>query len=215
MSITRKTSGSAKMAIDPWEEIHAGRADQAGANYFWLYSAVKTNDLKLLAITLKAIIRREEWRHWRWIGQDFECKSLRELRKPPNGVGTDLKILRRLIADDNEALDKLDEALRNPVGTNQYPDQTSLNFDEGRNNVMTHYPPGNSIENALRRLRSDERPIAKELHAKVMAGELSAHRAAVLAGYRRVPTPFEIVQRNWPKLTPEQREKIIAMEFQP
>ena len=116
-------------------------------------------------------------------------------------------MLRRLIADDNEALDKLDEALRNSRGR---PNQASLDFDENVYNVHNNErPAGNSLEAALRRLRSDERPIARELQAKVMAGELSAHRAAVLAGYRHEPTSFEIVRKHWPKLTDDERRQII------
>src|SRR6516165_2608174 len=98
-------------ALDPWEEIRAGRADQAGADIYALYSAIKSKDLKLLALTLKLIIKDREWQRWRWIGQEFGCSSLREclLRHPPNGIGADLNVLRRLIYDDKEALDRLDE----------------------------------------------------------------------------------------------------------
>src|SRR6516165_4741266 len=105
-----------KSNLDPWDEIRAGRADEAGANIYWLYSGVQKNDVKLIAITLKAIIKREQWRRWRWVGQEFECGSLREclLRKPPKGIGADINLLRRLIYDDEDALDKLDAALQNP-----------------------------------------------------------------------------------------------------
>jgi hypothetical protein len=74
-------------AIDPWEEMRCGRADQAGAHLYWLYSAIQKNDLKLIAITLKSIIKFEEWRRWRWLDQEFHCTSLREclLRHPPKG----------------------------------------------------------------------------------------------------------------------------------
>ena len=50
-------------------------------------------------------------------------------------------------------------------------------------------PTGNSIEATLRRLRADDRPLARELHAKVCAGEMSAHAAAIQAGYRKLPKP--------------------------
>ncbi len=50
-------------------------------------------------------------------------------------------------------------------------------------------PTGTSIEAALRRLRNDDRPLAKELHAKVKDGEMSAHAAAIQAGYRKKPKP--------------------------
>jgi hypothetical protein len=37
-------------------------------------------------------------------------------------------------------------------------------------NVHIKRPSGYSIEAVLRRLRADDRPIARELHAKVIAG---------------------------------------------
>jgi hypothetical protein len=69
----------------------------------------------------------------------------------------DLTILRRLIYDDKKALDLLDQALKNPVGSNQH----ALPLDEGLYNVQDHKAPtGTSIEAALRRLRSDGRNVA-------------------------------------------------------
>jgi hypothetical protein len=196
--------------LDPWEEIRAGRADQAGANIYWLYSGIQKNDLKLIATTLKTIIKREEWRRWRWIGQEFECQSLREclLRHPPKGIGADIPVLRRLIYDDKQALDMLDAALQNPVGSNQYPSEKDKDLFEPVDNVNTlSRPTGNAIEYALRRLRADDRPLAKELHTKVLAGELSPHRAAVLAGYRKELTPMEQIQKLWAKLDQTARMK--------
>jgi hypothetical protein len=197
--------------LDPWEEIRAGRADQAGANIYWLYSGIQKNDLKLIASTLKSIIKRKEWRRWRWIGQEFVCQSLREclLRHPPKGVGADIPVLRRLIYDDKQALDMLDAALQNPVGSNQYPSEEDKDLFEPLYNVQGHKAPtGNSLEAALRRLRGDERPLAKELHAKVLAGELSPHRAAVLAGYRKEPDPEKTILKLLPKLNAEQIMRI-------
>jgi hypothetical protein len=203
--------------LDPWEEIRAGRADQAGANIYWLYSGIQKNDLKLIASTLKSIIKREEWRHWRWIGQDFECQSLREclLRHPPKGIGADITVLRRLIYDDKQAIDMLDTALQNPVGSNQYPSEKGKDLFEPVDNVNTlKRPDGNAIEYALRRLRADERPLAKELHTKVLAGELSPHRAAVLAGYRKELTPLEQIQKLWTKLNRDERKAYLDWTLQ-
>jgi hypothetical protein len=170
-----------QMNVDPWEEIRCGRADESGASLYLLYSGVQNRDLRLIALTLKSVIKNEQWRKWRWIGDEFGCKSLRECLQnhPPKGIGLkNLEILRRLICDDYEALDMLDAALKNPVG--RPPSKTVDNINNSR-------PTGTSIEYALRRLRADDRPIAKELHAKVCAGELSAHAAAVAAGYRKKP----------------------------
>jgi hypothetical protein len=203
-----------KSDLDPWEEIRAGRADQAGANIYWLYCGVRKNDLALIATTLKAVINREQWKQWKWIGQEFKCNSLREclLRKPPNGIGADLNVLRRVIYDDKQALDMLDKALQNPVGSNQYPGQAALPIDEPLYNIqaLPRAPSGTSIEAAIRRLRADERPIAKDLHAKVLLGELSPHRAAVLAGYRKEPTPLEQILKLLRKIPADERANVVA-----
>jgi hypothetical protein len=199
-------TGAIVSSLDPWTEIREGRADQAGANIYWLYAGIQKNDLKLIASTLKSIIKHEDWRKWRWIGSEFGCSSLREclLTHPPKGVGADLDLLRRLILDDKHALDMLDEALRNPHGTNQHRSDLY--------NVQAHKAPtGNSIEAILRRLRGDDRPTARELHAKVLAGEMSAHRAAVLAGYRHKLTPLQQIERLIPKLTAEESRQLMAM----
>lgn len=75
-------------------------------------------------------------------------------------------------------LDLLDRALQRPVGTNQHT--------EGVDNIQGLAPDGTSAEAALRRLRKD-RP---DPHERVLAGELSAHGAAVAAGFRSVVSNF-------------------------
>jgi hypothetical protein len=84
---------------------------------------------------------------------------------PPRGLGTSTEYVRQLIEKDPAALGLLDQVSDN-----------------------VRHRQGNRKEAALRRLRRT-RP---DLHAKVLAGELSAHRAAVEAGFRHrtitVPT---------------------------
>jgi hypothetical protein len=63
----------------------------------------------------------------------------------------------------------------------------------------------NDVPYAIRRL-SRERP---DLLAKVEAGELSPHRAMIEAGFRKVPTPLELLRRAWAKATREEREKFL------
>jgi hypothetical protein len=191
--------------IDPWDEMQKGHADQAGVAIYRLYCGVRRHDPKVICSTLKRIIELEEWRSWRWIGREFTCSSFYECltRHPPKGVGANIPFLRRLIQDDKEALDLLDETLRREVGINQWSEP------KGVASSTIRRPDGNSIENALRRLRSDPRTLAKELHAKVLAGELSPHRAAVLAGYRKELTLLERVLRLLPNLTPDETTAVI------
>lgn len=73
------------------------------------------------------------------------------------------------MGDDPEAVDLLDRALQNPPSAH-------IAFD----NVQGTAPTGTSADAALRRLRKD-RP---DLHARVLARELSPHAAMVEAGFR-------------------------------
>ena len=78
-----------------------------------------------------------------------------------------MALVQRVVADDPVAVDLLDQALQRPSSIHAH------------NNVQgTEAPVGNSQAAALRRLRKD----APELHAEVLAGNLSAHAAMVKAG---------------------------------
>jgi hypothetical protein len=80
-------------------------------------------------------------------------------------------MLKRICAEDKEALDMLDQATKRRQG-----ERTDLG-----NNVPKvkgqGRPEGNTAAKALRRLRKD-RP---DLHARVLGGDLSPHAAAVEA----------------------------------
>lgn len=87
---------------------------------------------------------------------------------PLKGLGSNIELVRRIVADDAETTDLLDQALQRSVG------------NPGIGNNVPDRPAGNTQAKALRRLRKD----APELHADVLAGRLSAHGAMVQAGFR-------------------------------
>ncbi|QQN79749.1 hypothetical protein [Streptomyces sp. XC 2026] len=89
---------------------------------------------------------------------------------PLKGLGGDIELLRRIVQDDPVAVDLLDRALQSPRGR---PEENVSNRHISR-------PAGTTGAAALRRLRKD-RP---DLHAEVLAGNLSAHAAMVEAGFR-------------------------------
>lgn len=131
--------------------------------------------------------RREHVRHERFA--DFVTAA------PLAGLGSDVDLVRRIVASDIEALDLLDEALRSTHGGSR-----------SKSDNVPLAPTGNAREKALRRLRKD-RP---DLHAEVLAGNLSAHAAAVEAGFRRrtitvpVDSPESAASSLRRNLTPEQ-----------
>src|SRR5262249_33543984 len=94
---------------------------------------------------------------------------------PLKGLGRTVDLVRRRAAGDMEALDVLDQALQE--GGRQ-GERTDL-LDNAQEVVQPPAPTGTSRDRALRRLRKD----APELHADVLAGRLTAHRAMVTAGF--------------------------------
>ena len=68
---------------------------------------------------------------------------------------------------------------------------------------------GTSLSYAVRRL-SRERP---DLLEKVKAGELTVHAAMVQAGFRKVPTPLELLKKVWSKASAEERRAFAEWVF--
>jgi hypothetical protein len=120
---------------------------------------------------LKRVIQEHRWQERTFGAMDrvITFRSFAEFvsETPPEGLGADLSLVKRLCGDDPEAIDLIDQATQNP---------SSLHVD---NNVNSR-PVGNTAQQAIRRLRKD-RP---DLHARVLAGELSPHAAMVEAGFR-------------------------------
>lgn len=118
---------------------------------------------------------------------------------PVQGLGASIKVIRKMIADDETALDAFDAALQNPVGYN-------ITTQNGRSG-------GTAITQALRRLRKD-RP---DLLARVLDGELSPHAAAIEAGFRhptatiQIDDPERIVATLKRRLDPDTLDAVIQL----
>lgn len=117
--------------------------------------------------------------------------------QPIRGLGASMDVVRNIIRDDVEAVDLLDQAVQNPHGKHT-PDVDNVN--------ITERPEGNSADYALRKLRKD----APELHARVIAGELSPHGAMVEAGFRKRPTPLADAKRAWTRMAEPDRREFLA-----
>jgi hypothetical protein len=124
---------------------------------------------------LKRVLREGMWRE-RYVQTNGRVASFRQfidfVHTPPReGLGADIPTLKRLCADDPEAIDEIDKAVLRSKG----------NPHSNGNNVINYVRPlGNRADQALRRLRKDR----KDLHARVVAGEMSPHAAMVEAGFR-------------------------------
>jgi hypothetical protein len=133
---------------------------------------------------LKTLLETEAWRCFQpRMGPEVTHERFVDfITTPPlAGLGTNVDLVRRVISGDIEAVDRLDQALKNPTG---HPISSV--------NIIDERPRGTSKDYALRRLRKD----APELHADVLAGKLSAHAAMVQGGFR--PRTFTVLVTSKP-----------------
>ena len=133
---------------------------------------------------VKRVITENLWRK-RYVPQLRETISFETFQAfvetaPPEGLGTNLKTLRKLCTDAPEILDLI-EWMREP--RKRGGDRRSKKFRDSKDNNVPFEKParGNSVGFALRRLR-EERP---DLHQKVLARELSVNGAMIAAGFRK------------------------------
>ncbi len=132
---------------------------------------------------LRQIIENEMWRE-RFVAQTKEIVSFGSFDEfiaaaPPDGLGASKRLLYKLCADDIALLDLLDRTFNS---IRRGGDRRSKSFKRDIVTLETsNKPRGNSLVYALRRLR-ETRP---DLHQKVLAKELSVHRAMIEAGLRK------------------------------
>lgn len=162
----------------------AARGTRIGA----IGSAVQSADTRLSTVVegIKGILADGSWRHFvTALGVEVRHERFADFVATPmlQGLGVTVDLVRRIVADDPEALDLLDRELQNPEGGSK--SILSGNNVPGENDVGR--PGGNTTEKALRRLRREAEAGNEEaaaLRAEVLAGRLSAHQAMVRAGFR-------------------------------
>jgi hypothetical protein len=125
---------------------------------------------------LLAVLSEGAWRSYLPpVGRRCEYDEFTQWVKErvPRGLDTTVENLREIAEGDTKLRDALDEATERgegrPLGNKTVDNIHSFSR-----------PSGTSETAALRRLRNG----APELHAEVLAGNLSAHAAMVKAGYR-------------------------------
>jgi hypothetical protein len=117
--------------------------------------------------------------------------------KPFAGCGYDPTQVEALIKDDPETLAMWRKAVTAAEGRPK----------TGYNVTSKERVTGNSRAYTLDRL-SRESP---GLYEAVCRGELSANRAAIEAGFRKPPKPFDQIKKLLPKLTEAERRQLREM----
>lgn len=128
---------------------------------------------------LKRVLAEESWREFvTERGEHVHHERFAEFvtAKPMKGIGTSVDLVKRIVSDDPEA----EKALRDALKDQGHRSDIRNNITE----VETVTGTGRAY--ALDRLSRD----APELHAEVLAGNLTAHRAMVQAGFR--PATFTV-----------------------
>ena len=125
--------------------------------------------------------------HVATIGNDFEASSFSDYitKHPPKGIGASVDLVRRLLADYPDVLAMFERELVGEERTQldkQTPDLKAPHRPKKRSheeNVATVSGRGSAY--ALARLRKD-RP---DIHARVLAGEISPRAGMIEAGFRK------------------------------
>ena len=158
----------------------------------------------LVPMILRNVLEEEQWRectdrHGRPF-TSFEAFVTTPLWEGLESTIDDLKVFCRKADDVREMIDRAVGALSPPGGDRRSPEVQV-------NNVNLKTMGGNNPTYALKRLKRD-RP---DLADKVVRGELSAHAAALQAGFRKKLTPFEIILKQLPNLSPDERSELRSM----
>jgi hypothetical protein len=179
---------------------------------------------------LKRVIREEMWHEYLAANREvMHFQTFHAFIISPWGLDTTLSMLQKICDKDLEAMDLLDqvmlryrggqEANQNAAHVAAMPQgslfpgeadhQTNVNIVDIR--LETERPRGNARARALRDLR-DKRP---DIHARVLAGELSPHKGMIEAGFRHEPTPLDYLHRYWRKVSPEDRARFLVEMLTP
>lgn len=169
------------------------------------------NALGTVPDLLKRVLKEEMWREF--VTQRGE-HVLHErfvdfiVARPLRGIGASVDLVRRIVEDDPEVLDLLDQALRGKHGGDRKTSKKdNITLDRPSS------PTGTSREYALRKLRVS----APELHAEVIAGNITAHAAMVEAGFRKrqvtvvVDEPSSVAKTLKKSMSPEALAELIDL----
>lgn len=145
---------------------------------------------------IRRVIEERVWEGRVHNGRFIELASLRELvtEMPIAGWGQDPAKIEALIKDDPEALALWREEMKGKAGRPKHDEKSRSNTTElDRGKAYT-----------CARLKRE----SPELFAQVVAGELSANAAAIKAGFRKKPTPFEQAMKLLPKLSGDEWDEL-------
>jgi hypothetical protein len=159
---------------------------------------------ELVPMSLKTLIEHKVWKECHdKNGQPF--KSFEAFAAAPFwfGLNSTVNELKAFCIKHDDVRRLIDEA----VDPAPLVDYSEAGAKGGRGNKASDNITGfrgTDPTYTLKRLKRDRPDLAE----KVVRGELSAHAAAIDAGFRKQPTPLEIILKQLPKLTQHEREQL-------
>jgi hypothetical protein len=149
--------------------------------------------LQSIPALIKKILETGAWRRRMHNGKLYEHERFLDFltAKPQSGCGYDPAQIEKLIESDTETLGMWRKAVTAPAHVKR----------DDNYNVIVKPQQGNSRAYTVDRLSRE----APGLYQAVVRGELSANRAAIEAGFRKPPKPFDQIRKLLPKLTPAER----------
>jgi hypothetical protein len=165
-----------------------------------LYHALSTGSHGLSSVPglLRRAILEEAWKE-RTVKATGETipgfKTFREFVEtvPPDGLGSTLELIARIVADDAEVETMFREITTGEQGAHSHNDNIIMKAEQGTSRPY--------VLSRLKRARPD-------LFDRVVAGELSANAASIEAGFKIRLTPFAQIVKWIPKLTLQERRQI-------
>jgi hypothetical protein len=180
------------------------------------------SSLSSLPTLISTAIEIDAWKERKSrLGTIWRLDSFREWveRQPPIGLGSSYQQICNLLRDNDKAL----AAVRRAWGVEIDPHGGKRNAGESQVDSVklpsASGGGGNSSDYLRARLARDADPKRSKLSAddqqkaaavlaEVDTGKVRPSAAAKKMGYRKDPTPIDIIERTWGKATPEQRTQI-------
>jgi len=160
--------------------------------------------LDMVPTAIKNILLTEAWKERQDGRRVHRLDNFREfIEAPPRaGCGWSIDKVEKLIRDDPEALAMFRKAVTREHGGDRHSEAFKSD------NVTLERPErGNTRAYTLDRLYRE----APELYKAVCDGAMSANAAAIEAGFRKKPEPFEQIKKLIPKLSDDERRQLKDM----
>ena len=173
---------------------------QNGRQVDLLYRWLREDVSEQMPNLIKKVIAGKMWQvhQFERTGEIYQFEDFIEFveSEPPSGLGSSIKQLLYICRDDKEALDMIDQVMKDPVGKPKT--LSAAHVRPSREQKILKGPARSAIQRGLRILREKAKSdsnVAK-LRDKVLAGEITVNAALIEAGLRIPRTSIPVGDVN-------------------